>query len=146
MNRLYFPLILLMLCVASLLYARSQPASGTLTFTITGLEDNSGQVMVRLFRKADDVPVSAYKQVKARIVNRSTVALFENLPYGDYAAIIVHDRNANGMIDHSFGIPAEPLAYTNHWKLSLFSGMPTFGKLRFTFSQAMNSYAVSLDE
>ena len=30
-------------------------------------------------------------------------------PYGDYAAILVHDKNKNGIIDHKWGIPAEPL-------------------------------------
>ena len=69
-----------------------------------------------------------------------------DLPFGDYAAIFVHDRNGNDKIDHRLGIPNEPLGYTNNWKLSLFSGMPTFEKLRFTFSASMNHFVIKMPE
>ena len=59
---------------------------------------------------------------------------FKNLPYNVYAAIVVHDKNSNGIIDHRFGMPNEPLGFSNNWKLSLFSGMPTFQKLKFSFT------------
>jgi uncharacterized protein (DUF2141 family) len=60
--------------------------------------------------------------------------IFENLPNGSYAAIVYHDENDNGTLDHKFAFPSEPMGFTNNWNLSLFSGMPTFKKLRFEHS------------
>jgi uncharacterized protein (DUF2141 family) len=117
------------------LYPQADITRGNLTFTLTGFADNSGQVIVQFFRRDDKIPTDPYKEVSAKITNNEAVVIIENLPYGVYAAILVHDKNANGFIDHRLGIPAEPLAYTNNWKLTLFSGMPTFDKLKFSFSQ-----------
>jgi outer membrane protein len=57
------------------------------------------------------------------------------LAFGDYAVVVLHDGNDNGEVDHNFlGLPTEPLGFSNGFKLGLFSGKPTFEKLRFTFS------------
>jgi len=63
---------------------------------------------------------------------------------GEYAAILAHVRNKNGIIDHKWGIPAEPLGYTNNWKLGLFSEMPNFGKLKFNYSSSGNKVLVKM--
>lgn len=124
--------------------AQTEKSIGSLTFNITGFTDNSGQVLVQLFHKEDKVPTKPFKVVKAKITNKKALVVIENLGYGEYAAIIVHDTNSNGHIDHSWGIPSEPLGYTNHWKLTLLSGMPTFEKLKFTFSESNKSCAISM--
>ncbi len=123
-------------------HSQTSKTEGTLTFNISGFKSNSGQVMVQLFRKTDKVPTAPFKVLKANIVNKTAVVKINNLSYGDYSSIVVHDENSNGVIDHSWGIPAEPLGYTNNWELSLFSGMPTFDKLKFTFSSASNSFNI----
>ena len=69
---------------------------------------------------------------------------FERLPYGFYAAILYHDENNNGKLDHLFFMPNEPLAFTNDWRLSLFSGMPSFEKLKFRFSSDSSSYKIEI--
>ena len=66
------------------------------------------------------------------------------MAYGDYAAILVHDENGNGKIDHSFGLPAEQLGYTNNWTLGVFTGMPSFAKLKFSFNADRQSVPVSI--
>jgi uncharacterized protein (DUF2141 family) len=119
---------------------------GTLTFDITGITENTGQIIVQLFRQQDDVPSSPFMRVKAGIKNNKVVVVIENLTYGDYAAIILHDLNSNGVTDHSWGIPSEPLGFTNNWELSLFSGMPSFEKLKFTFSSTNNLLKINMNE
>ena len=64
-----------------------------LTFRITGLADDSGQVLVQLFRKEDKVPSKPIRQITAKIENKIAVIVVEQLPYGDYGAIVVHDLN-----------------------------------------------------
>lgn len=74
-------------------------------------------------------------ETSATISDGKAVIVFTDIPYGEYAAIVCHDKNSNGKVDHNFlGIPAEPLGFSNRWKLTLFSGMPSFSKLRFEFS------------
>jgi len=56
-------------------------------------------------------------------------------PYGEYSAILWHDVNGNGTLDHRWEIPAEPMGFSNNWELSILSGMPSFEKLRFEFTK-----------
>jgi uncharacterized protein (DUF2141 family) len=128
------------------LLSQTVKKTGTLVFNVNGLEDNSGQVFVQLFRKNDDIPSSPYKKVTAKIVNQKAVVKITNLDYGDYAAMIVHDQNFDGEIEHCMGIPCEPLGFTNNWELTLVSGMPTFDKLKFTFSQSKCQISINMEE
>ena len=109
-------------------------AANTLSFHASGFTHNKGKAVIFLFRKSDAIPKSPFLTTSASIVNGNALITFPDLPYGEYAAILLHDENNNGEIDHSFGIPSEPLGYTNNWTLSLFSGMPSFQKLKFQFS------------
>ncbi len=93
-----------------------------------------GKVVFMIYREQDDMPKAPFKTITAEIRNGKAEAIL-SIPFGDYAIILLHDKNQNGKVDHSFGFPAEPLGYSNEWKFSLFSGMPSFGKLRFTFSK-----------
>ena len=136
-------LLLLIVSFPSLPYAQSRR---TLSFDVTGFGDNSGQLLVEFFRKEDKVPTVPFKVIMVKITDKKAQVKIENFPYGDYAVIFVHDKNSNGKIDHSFGIPSEPLGYTNNWKLSLFSGMPTFDKLKFTFNASMNHFVIKMPE
>ena len=126
--------------------AQSHQTTGNLTFNISGFADNSGQVLVQLFRKTDKVPTKPFKVVISKIALRKATVVIPEIDYGEYAAIIVHDQNANGHIDHSWGIPCEPLGYTNRWKLTILSGMPTFEKLKFTFSETGNCFSIDFND
>jgi len=141
MKKLIIILSAIMLFATFNVVAQTQ---GNLTFNLSGFADNSGQVLVELFRKTDKVPTEPFKVIIAKIVNNNAHVIISNLDYGEYAAIIVHDQNANGHIDHSWGIPSEPLGYTNNWKLTLLSGMPTFEKLKFRFSESGNSISIEM--
>ena len=127
-------------------YSQNNKTTGSLSFNVIGFTDNSGQLLIQLFHKEDKVPTHPFKQIKAAIINKKANVIIENLPYGDYAAIFVHDKNSNGKIDHNLGIPSEPLGYTNNWKLSLFSGMPSFDKLKFTFSSSQCLFPIRMPE
>ncbi len=126
--------------------AQTSKSMGSLTFKISGFAEDEGQVLVQLFRKEDKVPANPFRLVIAKITNREAIVVVDSLLYGEYGAIVVHDKNGNGHIDHRWGIPAEPLGYTNNWKLSYFSGMPTFNKLKFTFNESTSQYSIKMKE
>lgn len=119
--------------------------TGTLTFSIKGIESNEGQILVQLFRPTDKVPTRPFLQICGQITDQTCTINVPNIDFGDYAAIIVHDQNRNNHIDHRLGIPAEPLGYTNHWKLGLWSGMPTFEKLKFSFSKTQLNQTILIN-
>ena len=139
---LILSLVLLLDSIEVLSQTENPP--GTLTFHITGFENNTGQTLVLLYRKENKVPKNPFMQLKAEILNKESVVPVKDLPFGEYAAIVVHDQNKNGTIDHKWGFPAEPLGYTNNWKLSLFSGMPAFEKLRFLFSRPDETIVINM--
>jgi uncharacterized protein (DUF2141 family) len=90
------------------------------------------------------VPKKPFRIASGKISKGKALVRFEDLPYGDYAAIIFHDENANGVLDHRFGFPNEPMGFSNAWRLSLFSGMPTFKKLKFEFRENTMKHSIMI--
>src|SRR5687768_1413933 len=108
--------------------------TGTLTITATNFKNTKGHAVVNLFREQDEIPKKPFMTIKASIDAGVAEMIFANLPNASYAAIVYHDENDNGKLDHKLAFPSEPMGFTNNWNLSLFSGMPTFKKLRFEHS------------
>lgn len=94
--------------------------------------EDSGQALFMIYRAKDDLPSSPFNKVTASIKDGKATARIE-LPIGEYAVILLHDKNRNGTVDHWLGFPSEPLGYSANWKLSWRSGMPSFRKLKFDF-------------
>ncbi len=140
MRLFVLPCLALLATVASAQSGGAIPRSAAdkpdLTVTAEGFGDDSGQAVVFLYRAQDRIPKSPFRTATGAISGGKAALRIPGLPDGEYAAILLHDHNANGIIDHRFGIPREPLGYSNGWKLGLFSGMPTFAKLRFTVSDS----------
>jgi uncharacterized protein (DUF2141 family) len=134
----------LLLALPWAVLADEAPGQGTLTIRARDFDIDAGQAVVFLYRKEDKLPKAPFRKAFGAIRDRESTLEFTDLPYGDYAAILLHDENSNGEIDHSFGIPSEPLGYTRGWKLGLFSGMPTFEKLKFRFSESENSQTIPI--
>ncbi len=148
MNSRAFVATILMLNLLNPINLFSQHISerAPLTFIVSGIPDNVGQVIVQLYKKGDDLPNAPFIRLKSKIKNRRAALVSDNLPYGDYAAIIFHDQNQNGELDHRFGLPNEPMTFTNNWELSLFSGMPSFEKLKFVYSAENPLFMVAMTE
>lgn len=103
----------------------------------SGFAHARGHAVANLFREEDDVlkPDKAYRRVSAEIHDGSAAIIFPDLSYGKYAVSVFHDENDNGTLDHNvLRFPAEPLGFSNGFRLSLFSGMPSFEKLQFPFA------------
>jgi len=131
--------------IAIVLYTVSLSCAGQQRLTIVAgnFRSSAGVAVVNLFREHDDIPKAPFRTMSVKINDGRSVITFENLPAGDYAAILFHDENSNGTIDHRFGFPKEPMGFSNNWRLSLFSGMPTFEKLKFNVGES-RSYTIVL--
>jgi len=132
------------ICFLFLGFICNAQSLGTLTIDAANFKSDKGVAVVRLFREEDDVPKKPFLKASHKIVNGKSRIVFQNLAYGEYAAILFQDENSNGILDHRFGFPNEPMGFSNDWKLSLFSGMPTFQKLRFEFSENKSTYFIAI--
>lgn len=106
---------------------RSRPPVPTrLSVVVVGLRNDNGKVPLALYRGADGFgkPEKNYAADTVSISGDRAVATFPNLPVGDYAILILHDENANGKMDTSFGYPQEGFGASTNPK-------PKFGPFSF---------------
>jgi uncharacterized protein (DUF2141 family) len=110
-------------------------APDTLSVELTGLRDSQGQVLCWLFAGPDGFPGAtsrAMSKTVAPIDHQHAVCHFEGMPTGDYAVVVVHDRNGNGRLDKNFfGLPAEGVGASNNPTVHF--GPPKFDAARFNY-------------
>ncbi len=110
---------------------------------VVGFDNNQGQLLTKLFVEGDNVLGHGHWQEMALIHNAQAFVNFKSLHAGTYALVVVHDTNINGEIDHSaLRMPVEQLGFSNHFKLGLFSGLPTFQKLKFEVNEPQTELTV----
>jgi len=132
MNKIFCILILALVSLSS----HADETSGTLIIQINGMLNDEGLVVANLFREGDDVMKidKVYLQSRGLISDKHALLIFQNLQYGKYAVSAFHDENGNGTLDHNMlHMPAEPLGFSNGFKLGIFTGLPSFEKLKFVF-------------
>jgi len=115
--------------------ALADTAHADLVVNASGFTHERGQAIASLFRDGDDVFGTPYARVAAPLHQGKAILVFSNIKSGNYALIAFHDENGNNHLDHNFlYFPAEPLGFSNGFKLSIFSGKPNFERLRFAFT------------
>jgi uncharacterized protein (DUF2141 family) len=110
----------------------------TLTVDVSGLKHKRGKLVAKLFRRGDGAPKGqGYRRIAKNLTSTQPKLEFRGVPYGQYALFLFHDENDNGTVDHNLlGIPSEPLGFSAEFRPSLFSGIPDFDDLQFSFSKA----------
>lgn len=112
----------------------AQVASGDLLIHAHGFAHDRGQAVAHLYGEGDEVPAKPRARVTAQVRHGKAELVFRGIAAAPYAVIVYHDENGNGVLDHNLlGIPGEPIGFSNGFRLSLLSGMPTFQKLRVDF-------------
>lgn len=111
----------------------------------SGFVHDRGQAVASLFREGQDIFGKPFARVATKVDRGTATFVFPGMPHGNYAVTVFHDENGNNDLDHNFlNMPAEPLGFSNGFKLSLFSGMPSFEKLRFTFGAETKPQEISV--
>ncbi|MBW1683927.1 MAG: DUF2141 domain-containing protein [Deltaproteobacteria bacterium] len=107
---------------------------GKLTVVPVGLEKNEGSVMIRLASGEADFESDgrAFRSAIVKVENKQAVAVFEDVPHGEYAIKIFHDENENEKLDTNFlGVPKQKFGFSND-ALGRF-GPPSYEQARFRF-------------
>jgi uncharacterized protein (DUF2141 family) len=118
--------------------------SASLVIEAEGFTSDGGHALARLYRPGMAVTGEPWMTITAPIVSGRARLEFPPIPVGDYAAVVAHDRNDNGRIDHRLGFPSEPLGFSNGFRLSLFSGLPTFERLRLTLTENSPEWRITV--
>ncbi|MBS1978812.1 MAG: DUF2141 domain-containing protein [Bacteroidetes bacterium] len=124
--------IIILFCLGLLILSGfSHEDRGSLTVTISNIK-KTGKMHIGLYSKGDKFPDKKY-QVKGLISECSgaqCTVTFDAVPYGEYAIAIFQDVNDNNELDTGFfGIPSEPVAFSNNFRPKF--GGPKFDECRF---------------
>jgi uncharacterized protein (DUF2141 family) len=96
------------------------PATSTLTVHITGLRNATGKISALLFQDGKGFPLEftsavAMKQVEIDAQTMTAKVVFEKLPQGAYAMVVLHDENLNGQMDFDAqGYPLKGYGISNN--------------------------------
>lgn len=104
------------------------------TFTITanfsGMQSDKGDLFVALYNKEGEFLKKTFKGSIVKITDKKAIAVFDNIPKGEYAISCFHDENDNKKMDtRIFGIPKEPIGMSNDAKG--FMGPPKYKDAKF---------------
>lgn len=115
----------------------SQPATTGITLSISGLRNNSGHVLVSLFKDNTgfpDDPLNAYRKTSLAIKDRKASIHFAAVPPGIYAFAILHDENDDTEMNTNWlGLPKEGYGFSNN-VMGTF-GPPGFSKASFQHTE-----------
>ena len=119
-------------------------APDTLSVELSGLRDSHGQVLCWLFAGPAGFPGAtsrAMAKTVAPIDHQHATCHFEGVPPGDYAVVVVHDRNGNGRLDKNFfGLPAEGVGASNNPAARF--GPPKFDAARFSYGGGAKTISI----
>jgi uncharacterized protein (DUF2141 family) len=100
--------------------AQQATQSCTLRIHVDGLRNSTGVVGTTLFTSPDGWPEDnnkAFRHGPTPIPagQREVIAVWENLPPGDYGVAVIHDENKNHKLDKNFvGWPKEGFGFANN--------------------------------
>ena len=116
-----------------LLSAYSMPnPNPQLTITIANIEVVEGNIRIGVFNTNDTFLEKGYsfKEYKTAVKDTTETIVINDLPKGEYAFILYHDKNSDGKMNRKLiGIPKEPYGFSNNVRPKL--SKPTFEECKF---------------
>ena len=123
-------ILTLFLCITTLF---SFAQRSEIVIKISGLRSDKGRCLVYLYSGKAGFPTNPAKAVKSStgiILTGKSSVVMQDIPDGEYALVVVHDENSNGLLDKNFiGMPKEGVGVSNNAKG--FMGPPSYGDSKF---------------
>ncbi len=109
------------------------PQTYTITVTVDNARNNEGEMMFSLNQKENFMRGAPFKSDHVSITNGVATVTFKDVPAGDYAVLVLHDKNGNGQMDFEpNGMPKESYGMSNN---VMSYGQPTFEEAKFTLTE-----------
>jgi len=125
----------LLLCF-SLLAGFVSGENPQLTIKIENIEVLEGDIRIGVFDTSGNFLKEGFtfKKYKIAVENNTETIIIDDLPKGEYAFMLYHDKNADGELNRNFlGIPKEPFAFSNNVKPKF--SKPVFEECKFSLEQ-----------
>ncbi|HSL89938.1 MAG TPA: DUF2141 domain-containing protein [Ignavibacteriaceae bacterium] len=109
---------------------------GTLIVKFLGLKSSEGNIKVALANSKSNYSDhnNPYIGITAEIKNNISIAVIENIPFGEYAVKAFHDEDANDKLNTNFlGIPMEDYGFSNNARGTF--GPPSWEDAKFQFAK-----------
>lgn len=123
-------LLILLICIQWTL------SSQTLKVSITGLRNNSGNIVLAFYNteKAfeDETPLFTKVESKAAVVNHVLTLTYNGLKPGVYGIVILDDENNNSKMDFGWILPEEGFGFSNYYHTGMLK--PKLSKFSFTLT------------
>lgn len=105
----------------------------TLSISVDNIKSIEGNIEIGIFRKEDTFlgKGDAYKTYTIEVLESTETITIKNLPKGDYAVTMYHDKNSDGICNRNFiGMPKEPYAFSKNFRPKF--SAPTFEDCKFS--------------
>jgi len=132
-------------CVSLIAFTEADNEKRTLELKIDGFQNNLGKARIALDNSEEGYNSrgESLRGVKEKIVNRNCTVFFEDLPYGEYAIKVFHDKNDNQKLDKNLlGIPKEAYGFSNNARGTF--GPPAFEKAKFLFTKKNKVHKITV--
>jgi uncharacterized protein (DUF2141 family) len=102
----------------------------TLKVTVNNAKNDQGKMVYSLSTENQFMKAAPIQAVSMEIKDGIAIATFENVPTGDYAVMVLHDKNNNEKMDFSDqGMPTEAYGMSNN---PMSYGPPAWADAKFT--------------
>jgi len=119
-----------LIIITATILATSLSGQNEVTVVVPNVKQIKGTMMVCLVKDKTEYLKDCFKGESIKVVGSETVAVFTDVPEGDYAVTLFHDKNSDGKLNTNFiGIPKEPYGFSNN-PMALF-GPPSYEKCLF---------------
>lgn len=136
------------LIALQLMMMQSEPSieKGTIKVQVKEFRNTEGHLLVSLFNSKEYFPddaKKAFKTKKVKVSKKSHEVVFEDVPYGEYAVIFLHDENDNEDMDTNFvGAPKEGYGTSND-AVNTFSA-PKYEEAKFTLNSSTKNLSLKV--
>lgn len=105
----------------------------TLTVTVNNAKDDTGKMVYSLSTEDQFMKAPPLMATAVEIKDGIATAIFENVPAGDYAVMVLHDKNGNQRMDFDTnGMPKEAYGMSNN---PMSYGPPTWADAKFELKE-----------
>jgi len=118
------------LIIATLTFAQD---GNTITVQVPNATSDKGTIEYGIYDQNTFMKAAPVFSASVEIKDGKAVAVFENVPAGEYAIMALHDLNGNGRMDfESNGMPKEAYGMSNN---SMSYGPPTWDDAKITLDK-----------
>lgn len=141
-------LVILFLAFTMLSFTNEKEPRSELLINIEDIRSVEGKIAILVFDQANGFPGNAQNAIVNRVVDVTALTMNINLgqlPQGNYAIAIIHDKNSNKQFDKNMlGIPKEPFGFSNTERV--YFGPPSFAEASIFLSQKSSRIRIRLLE